>query len=95
MASVFLVRLTSIRHSCVSFSRFFRYLKHSNRFGHATKRNMSICFLGPPSSGKTSLINYLFGPVTAVDMSSPTVGFRRYVVPFENPNVSAQVAVSE
>jgi hypothetical protein len=75
-----------------------RYLKHSNGYGHATTRNITVCFLGPPSSGKTSVINALFGsttsPVTAVDTSSPTVGFRRYVVPFDNPSLQAQVNVS-
>lgn len=77
------------------FHFFTRYLRHSNRHGHATKRNISICFLGPPSSGKTSLINALCGststPVVAVDTSCPTVGFRRYSVSFENPNMLAQV----
>ena len=74
---------------------FFRYLRHSNQHGHATNRDISICVFGPPGSGKTSLINSLFGSAikspAVVDVSCPTVGYRNYSVPFENPNVTARV----
>jgi len=57
------------------------------------KRNVSICFTGPASSGKTAMISALFSDTAGVvvDTSCPTVGFRQYLVPFENPNVLAQV----
>ena len=68
-------------------------MRHSNRYGHVTKRNISICFTGPASSGKTAMISALFNDHAgiSVDTSCPTVGFRQYLVPYENPNVLAQV----
>jgi len=73
-----------------------RYMRHSNRYGHMAKRNVSICFTGPASSGKTAMISALFSDTAGVvvDTSCPTVGFRQYLVPFENPNVLAQVVAS-
>ena len=91
--------LWCVLHRILRFELFmfvFRYLKHSNRFGHTTRRNVNICFFGPPSSGKTSFVNALFSsvinPASAVDVSCPTVGYRKYTVPLENPSVLAQVA---
>jgi hypothetical protein len=81
----------------VNFTFFFRYLSHSHRHGHASKRNISVCFFGPPGSGKTSLINALFGstnnPAAEIDVSCPTVGYRQYSVNFDNPNVLARVII--
>jgi GTPase SAR1 family protein len=90
-----LVRQTLTLLFLDDFHDFIRYLRHSNRYGNASKRDISVCVFGPASSGKTSLINSLFGSASdsslAVDVSCPTVGYRQYAVKFDQPNVLARV----